>query len=452
MSSAAESITASSATTSPNSALGRLAMRGLGWAGLAQVANLAIRLASNLLLTRLLAPEHYSVFGAALAVMTTLEWLSDLGITPSLVRHPKGDRPEFLLTGWWIGLGRGGLLAAVGVAAAWPLAWVYGRPALGPVLAALALRSVLTALRSPATPLLRRRLNYRGLFWDETIQTVVGVAVSVAIAWRTGSIWAIVCGALASAIAGILVTYRLCPMRPVWTIDSEAAAELRTLGSQVFLNTLAMSLVLNLDRLLGGGWIGDREMGLYVVAWSLAASAEGLVVRACDVYYSMLARKRIESAGAEAGETEDWERVHRRTLSQAARVGVPLLALGIGPAPWAIWLLYDPRYWDAGVPFAILASRLLIRAYSQLQFQGLLANAQVSIATRAYMFALAVQGATLIPLVRGFGADGLALATWISAAVFAAAQAWMTPSSDRSSAIAAIGWAALGLAPVFLWR
>ena len=52
---------------------GRAGLSSLGWAGFAQFIGLLIRLASNVLMARLLAPEAYGILGSALAVMTTLE-------------------------------------------------------------------------------------------------------------------------------------------------------------------------------------------------------------------------------------------------------------------------------------------------------------------------------------------------------------------------------------------
>ena len=98
----------------------KIGLLSVGWSTGAHFVGLFVRLFSNLVLTRLLAPEAYGIIGSALAVMTTLEWLSDMGVEPSLIRHPKGDTREFLITGWWVALGRGFVLALIAVTLAWP--------------------------------------------------------------------------------------------------------------------------------------------------------------------------------------------------------------------------------------------------------------------------------------------------------------------------------------------
>ncbi len=382
------------------SADGRAGLASLGWTGLAQIAGLVIRLASNILLARLLAPDAYGLLGSALAVLTTLEWLADLGIQPALVRHPRGMEESFLRTGWTLGLVRGAAITGAGLLCAGPVAAFSRQPALFGILAGLSLRPALFSLRSPAMPTLRKTLNYRALFADEVAQTAVGSAVSVALAWLTGSIWAIVAGTLAGAVTGVIVSYGIAPARPVPEWDRQAAREIGHLGRQVLVNTLVMALWLNMDRLFGLRYLPLAAMGVYAVAWNLASVLETLVTRACDVYFSMLARRGDSHQ-------HDW---HRTICRRAVIVGAPLGAVAVAISPRIIHLLYDRRYGAAGPLFAVMVARLMVRSLGQVQFQYLLARAEVHLATKAYGVALAVQAGLFCGLVPRLGTMGLALA------------------------------------------
>jgi len=340
----------------------------LGWSGLSQVLGIGIKLVSTLVLTRLLAPEAYGILGTAMAVLTTLEWLSDLGIYPALIRHPKGDQRDFLLTGWIMGLGRGTLLSVSAGLAAWPLASFYDEPQLLGVLLVLAARPLLFAIRSPALPTLRRELNYRSIFIDEIAQAVIGTACSIAMAFLFRSVWAIVLGTMAGAVTSVVLSYFLAPMRPGWAWNREAVKGIYDLGHQVFVNTLIMAAWLNLDRLLGLKLLSPTDMGLYAIAFNLSAAMEGLVTKMCDVYFSMLARETDEGA------RHQW---HVQVTTQITRWGMPLGALAVVAGPLVIQVLYDPRYESAGIIFSIMIGRLMVRTIGQMQFQYLLALAQV---------------------------------------------------------------------------
>jgi|GEM_PF-2357782 len=394
----------------------RKGLKSLGWAGLAQLVGLMIRLGSNIMLARLLAPEAYGILGSALAVLTTLEWLSDLGIQPALIRHGRGQEPSYLLTGWWLGLGRGIVISLAAMASATPLAAFTRQPEMLAVLLGLSIRPGLFALRSPGMPTLKRSLNYRALFIDEVTQTAVGTAVSLSLAWATRSIWAIVAGTLAGALAGVLVSYILAPIRPRLCWDREAARDIGHLGRQVFINTLVMALWLNMDRLIGLRFVSLPEMGLYAVAWNLASVLEALVTRACDVYFAMLARR-----GDSATQAAWHEAIDRRVTRLILPAGIVAIAL----SPLAIRLLYDSRYAGAQILFAVMVARLLIRSLGQFQFQYLLVRAEVHLATRAYAVALTVQAILFTLLVPRLGPLGLALAALGSTTALTFVQTWL---------------------------
>lgn len=417
------------------SADSRAGLASLGWTGLAQFIGLFIRLASNLILARLLAPQAYGLLGSAMAVMTTLEWLSDLGVQPALVRHPRGAEAAYLQTGWSVGLFRGTVITLAAIAAATPMATFTYQPALATILIALAFRPALFALRSPGMPTLRRNLNYRGLFIDEIAQTAIGTAVSVGLALATHSIWSIVAGTLAGALTGIVVSYWLCPIRPRFLWDRPAAREIGHLGRQVFLNTLVMALWMNLDRLLGLRFITLPQMGLYAVAWNLASVLETLVTRACDVYFSMLVRR---------GDTAAQDKWHAKICGRAVQFGVPLGMAAVAFSPRVITLLYDSRYAAAGPLFAVLMARLLVRSLGQVQFQYLLARAEVHTATRAYVVALVVQAALFFALVPRFGATGLALAALGSTTAFTLVQTWLL-SRRTGWGLGGFAWTCAGM-------
>jgi O-antigen/teichoic acid export membrane protein len=195
--------------------------------------------------------------------------------------------------------------------------------------------------------------------------------------------------------------------------------------------------------LLGLRLLSLEEMGLYAVAWNLAAVLDGLLNRACDVYYSMLSRT------ADPVRRADW---HETVCAQLALAGMPVFALGVLCAPWLIHLLYDARYAGASIPFALLAARLMFRGLGQVQFQYLLARAQIRAATVAYGTALLVQGILLIPLTRCWGGVGLALAALASMAVVTFVQSllmWQRGQGRLAPFFITLGWTLLAVVLVF---
>jgi hypothetical protein len=54
----------------------------------------ALRLLSNLILTRLLFPEAFGLMAIVTAVMTGLQLFSDLGVGPSVIQNESGEEAD----------------------------------------------------------------------------------------------------------------------------------------------------------------------------------------------------------------------------------------------------------------------------------------------------------------------------------------------------------------------
>lgn len=416
---------------------GGAAVQSLAWSGLAQVTGLCFRLGSNLILTRLLAPADFAVIGTAMTVMTIMEWVSDAGLYPAVIRHAQGDTTQYLSTSWWMGLIRASGLSLLILAAAWPLGRFYDVPQLLPILLILAARPLILALRSPGFPLLRRNLNYRALFIDETGQTVAGTLVSLGLALLLRSPVAIAWGTLAGACASVMLSWWLNAVRPgPWC--AAAARDLFSFCRQVLPNTLVMAIWLNLDRTLGLRMLPPADMGCYFLAINLAAVVEGISVRGCDVYFSFLSRMNDESQRA---------RTHTIITRSVTRWLMPMLLMAALVAEPCVRLLYDARYELAGPLLAVLIVRLMIRILGQLHFQYLMAAGRIHSSTRAYLTALGVQAALLVPLVHSLGVVGLALSCLLSTIVVTIAQ--MSVERDikqlRQPLLQTLAWMAVAL-------
>ncbi len=130
-----------------------------GWTIAGQGAGQLIRLAGNLIMTRLLVPEMFGVMAIATMVTVVLWLLSDLGIRQNIVQSDRGEDAAFLDTAWVIQITRGWVqwLAALILSLALYLAnaayWlpadsVYVAPVLPWVIAVVSLTAVIQGFQS----------------------------------------------------------------------------------------------------------------------------------------------------------------------------------------------------------------------------------------------------------------------------------------------------------------
>jgi O-antigen/teichoic acid export membrane protein len=422
----------------------RAGLLGLGWSYSTHALQLVLRLGSSLILTRLLDREDYGIFGPALGALFFLELLSDIGLMQAIIRFEHGEEPRFLGTAWSLIMIRGLMLAVVVCALAWILPPLYEMSAIHGVLLVLALHPILVSLQNPTLFVLYRRLNYRTPFLLDTIQTMTAIPVTIILAWQLHSVWGLVLGFLAGDVIRLALSHYLCPKapRPAW--DRPAVRELSHFGTPIFFNTLAFGAWNYFDRLVGPTLLSKKDIGLYVLAWSLAEAMEVLVTRGCDVFFSMLCRVEIGPPRSEFF----W-----RTSRRVAIYLFPGIAIAALCAPWGFQLLYPANWYGAGVLFGLLTGRLILRATSQLQVMYLIMRGEVFLATRAYLISLAIVASTFVVWIQtlGLGVLGMAISSLVGVATFAIVLALQMIRRREASpwpTLVGLGWTAVAVAGV----
>lgn len=427
----------------------RAGLSGLGWSYLSHGVQLVFRLGSSLVLTRLLAPEVYGLFGIALPVLFFLEFLSDIGLRPAVVRSPNGESPDFLGTAWTIVVVRGAGLSLVVVGLAFVLPALNGNEALGPVLLALAVRPFLWSFQNPTLFVLFKRLQYRPPFVLDVTQTLVMVPATILLALALENVWALVFGMLIGDAFRIAMTHVLCPPAPAFRWHRPSVAEFTGFGFSIFLNTVAFGAWLYFDRLTGPGVMGVAEWGWYFIAWNLAEGLDNLIGRASEVFYSMLARK---------AEGDERRAFYARTVRRLAVFLLPLLVVAAVAAPVVFRLLYARPYHPAAILLGLLIARLILRAVGLFQFMYLMMRGEVIVATRAYLGAFVAVAAAFVTwgTVRGwdqFTPLYVALSAVGGMAAYVVGQTvqmlWRREGT-AGPALIGLGWTALAVALVLL--
>ena len=106
------------------------ALRGSAFTAGSYVLTQVMRLGSNLILTRILAPDAFGVMALVSVVLVGMVMFSDVGVSASIAQNKRGDDPDFLNTAFTIHAFRGTMLWLVTCGLAWPLASFYHAPEL----------------------------------------------------------------------------------------------------------------------------------------------------------------------------------------------------------------------------------------------------------------------------------------------------------------------------------
>jgi O-antigen/teichoic acid export membrane protein len=388
--------------------LGRMAMKSSAYEILSYAASQGIRLTSNLLLTRLLFPEAFGLSAMSAIFNQGLVMLSDVGIVPGVVQSPRGDDPEFLNTAWTMHVVRGASLCALAVVLAWPVAWLYDEPQLGPLLAVGSLNVLISGFDSTSLITLLRRFDSRRLMVIDIVCQLVSLAVMVVGAYLYHSVWALVAGMLVGSAVRTLISHFVVDVgyrnRFRWSKDARDA--ILRFGKWIFLSSMVMFFAQQIDRLFLGKFLGLAELGVYSVAITLADMASSVVARLTNqILFPVFSRVNRETP-------DRLQAVYYRARLAMDSLALPTAGVLYAVAPWVIALLYDDRYEGAGWMLQILVLRvtsacistpceicLLAMGYPQVGFQR-------SVAKMAWM---------LVSLPLGFYYFGVHGLVWAAA-------------------------------------
>lgn len=247
------------------------AIRGTTWTLIGYGAAQALRLGSNLILTRLLVPEYFGLMSLISVFLTALTLFSDIGIGPSIIQSKRGDDPLFFNTAWTVQVIRGFGLWLASLLIAKPVATFYENPQLMWFIPIVGLTTIINGFNSTAMYTLNRQMALGKLTLLELGTQVISLFVMIVWAWFSPTVWALVGGNLVSVLARVVWSYQLVPgqsNRLIW--DKEAAKELFSFGRWIFISTAMTFLAMQADRLILGKIFSLEMLGIYTVAYTFA--------------------------------------------------------------------------------------------------------------------------------------------------------------------------------------
>jgi O-antigen/teichoic acid export membrane protein len=390
----------------PSPSLRRLAIRGTLWTIGGFGASQFVRLAGNLVLTRLLAPDLFGLMNLAQTALAGLSMFSDIGTSANLVRSPRGEDPAFVNTAWTLQVLRGLWLTLGMLLLTVPFAYFYGDERLLWLVPVLGLNGLITGLGSTSIYVLNRRLDVGCVARYELGVQMLSLTAMIACVWARPTLASLAVGTVLGAAIRVGWSHLIVAgPRNTLTWDRTAIRELMGFGKWVFLSTAALFLGEQTDRLVLGKLLSFEMLGVYGVAATLAdvprqvsAALNAKVVFPAIARIATLPREEIR---------EKIER-NRRPLILAGAAGLAaLIAFG----DLVVQVLYDKRYHGAGWILPLLGLSIWPRLLCNTNEPALYAIGRPQYSTLANTLRFV---ATLVGLPLGYhwyGIPGAILAT-----------------------------------------
>lgn len=319
----------------------------------------AIRIAGFVtiaILTRLLSPADFGVVAAASTVLPFFYLLADLGFAAYIVQA-KDVGQRMLSTGFWYSLVAGVVLCGIMVAIAPVLGFAFQADDVVPVIRALSVWVVITAIASVPTALLRRRMSFATIARQGVIAAVVGQATAIAMAFAGGGVWALVGQSLASAVVGAVLAWIAAKWRPSLAFSRSEFTQMVTFGGKVLGVEFVAMLRAWAEAAIITNTLGIAALGYMNIAQRLVQIAQDLAGGALVPVTTVAFAKVRESS-------ERLKNAYDRSLRATyALLSLPLLFIAV-TAPLLLPILFGPG-WGESYPVAqilALAATLTVGA------------------------------------------------------------------------------------------
>jgi len=276
----------------------------LGGFGIGQI----LRLLSNLVLTRLLAPEAFGLMAIAISINIWAVMLTDIGIATNVIRSRNSGDQAFLRTAWTIQIIRNAVVWLIIVLAALAIFLlakaevfrpesVFATPLLPLVMGAVSVQLLISGFSSTNQYAAQRTLSMGRVVSLEIATQLFTMMVTISFAFLGYGVWALVIGMVVGTIVHTIASH-LVFQGPVMRLqfNKAYASEIFHFGKWLIIASFFGFLVNRGDQILFGGLMEGNRFGQYAVAsmWLIAGATvmETVISRIFYPAFSEILRDR----------------------------------------------------------------------------------------------------------------------------------------------------------------
>ena len=384
-------------------------MTGLFWTSLAKGAQGIVQLVAMVFLARLLTPQEFGLFAAALVVAGFSAIFSELGVATAIVQRPVLE-PRHIRSGFTLSVAMSLIVGPAVFFSADAIADFFRIPALADVVRLMSFGFPLQGISMVAQSMALRGFRFRWLAMVDAGAFALGfVVVAPALTLLDYGVYALVAAFLTQQAVRTLVLLYGAPHEKKPMFELRAVGELLYFGFGFTLAKIGNYFATQADNLVVARWLGPTALGHYAYAYQLMASPATL-------FGQILDRVLFPTMASVQHEPERLIRAYRSGVFVCATVILPVSAFIVILAPEIVLILLGPVWADVTVPLQILACGMLFR--TSYKISDTIVRATGAVYARAWrqaIFAVAVLVGALVG--QNWGLAGVATGVFLALAL-----------------------------------
>ncbi|MGF1543124.1 MAG: oligosaccharide flippase family protein [Parvularculaceae bacterium] len=332
-------------------------------------ANNLLRLASNLVMTRLLMPEAFGLMAIAATLQYWLTMMSDVGLNASVMRHKDDADGSFMSTVFVTQIGRNARMAVallvvaaslgpLRAAGALPPSSVFADPLLPAFVAAVALAAVIRGFNSMRSMLHQKALNMGPITRVDLAAQVIAFATMASAAALGAGPLSLALGVIANAVWTTAASYLVLKgPRARLGFNRAHFGTIFHYGKWIVVSSTFGALAARGAQFIFGWTLDATAFSFYAIAtiWTLAAGGVVLALIR-KVTFPVFAEIQRERPKALAN-------AYRRVRAGVEALSIALFVGAFALADFGVDLLYEDRYAPVAFYIKLAAIEFLLLPY-----------------------------------------------------------------------------------------
>lgn len=316
--------------------------KGMIWKLLERFGVSGIQFVLQIILARLLSPEHYGALSIMIIFTNLANVFVQSGFNTALIQRKDVEEEDYSSV-LWVSLGIAVVLYVIIFFTAPWIAEFYSMPDIVSPMRVLALMLIPGALNSVQLARVSKELDFKKVFYSNIWGALVSGIVGIMIAYRGGGLWALVVQSLLNVVIVCLVMRFTVKLKLRFVCNLERIKVLFSFGWKLLVSSLLDTFYRELESLIVGKKYNSGTLGFYNRGKQFPQFISNAVNGAVQ---SVM----LPSMAAQQDDKVKVKNMMRTSLSVCAYIMFPIMAgLAAVASPLISLLLTDK--WLPSVPY-----------------------------------------------------------------------------------------------------
>ena len=253
------------------------------WSSITEIVSKLIQPISNMILARVLVPEHFGIVASIILVISFSEIFTDAGFQRYVIQKEFSNEIDYnnnLNVAFWTNLVLSLIIWMIIILFQSNISLLIGMPGLGRVIALSSVAIPLGALSSIQVAHLRRKMDFKVLFFSRIAGISIPLVITIPLALIYRSYWALIIGNIAVYVVNAVVLFLSSSWKPKLFYRFNILRRMLSFSFWSVFESISVWLTANIGVLIIGIKLDEYYLGIYKTSMTTVNSIMAIITSA----------------------------------------------------------------------------------------------------------------------------------------------------------------------------